>query len=354
MTHPSIANTNRLSFSPVTLEDQSTVDYYMKNYGRSSCQHSFVALYSLNEKYDSRICEENGYLYILRKGLSTDTHRVYLAPFGQGDLQAAYERLLADAEVNGCKAIFQTVTRDQVDFLKDHFPGRFQYKELRDYAEYIYDSKRIATLSGGKLSDKRNKVNKLLRTYGEELCIKKISKEIISDILTFEKQWFIENSQDHDRLALELEARCIQKQLENYEKLELRGVAIYIHQEMVAFAYGTILNGVCFDGLIAKATRRVKNLYKLLYQTIAKEIVSDYPYFNWEEDVGVPGLRHMKMEYDPVALMRKYSVVEKDAPSCDPEPASVPLVTSIPLLLNEDQYPNESPPLPGFSFSEMI
>lgn len=302
-----------LPFSCVTLNDRETVARYMTKYGENSCQHSFTALFTLSEKYGSKICEKDGFLFTLREGLCTEGKRVYLAPMGGGDLKGAYSAILADSAACNCRAVFNTLTEEHAAFLKKAFPGRFTYTELRDYAEYIYLSDSLCKFAGKRFADKRNKINKLLRIYGERLTVRLLSPEDIPDILRFEERWVRDNAASHDRIALEQEMRAIRIQLDNFEALGISGAGIRIDGEMVAFAYGIPLNDNCFDGLIAKARSDIPSLYKLLYRKISCLCAAPYTYFNWEEDIGIPGLRNAKSEYGPAILMKKYLVQEKDA-----------------------------------------
>lgn len=333
----------RLLFSSVTLADKPVVDRYMQRYGKNSCQHSFVNLFTLSEKYGSKICVKDDFLYTLREGLCTEGKRVYLAPMGGGDLKAAYAALLADAAAYGCKAVFQTVTGEQVDFLRKNFPGRFQYTELRDYAEYVYSSDRLIRMEGGIFADKRNKINKLLRMYGERLEIRELSQDNTEDVWKFEQNWIIKNVSTHDEKALKQEARSIRIQLDHYDALDLRGIGVYIDQQMVGFCYGVPLNAVCFDGLIQKATRDVDHLFKLLSWKISSMCAAPFPYFNWEEDVGVSGLRNCKMTYRPVALIRKFLVEEQETGAAPEETENIPIYSSIELYPGEELIPNRIP-----------
>ena len=327
------------SFSPVMPGDKPLVDRYMRRYGEGSCQHSFAALYTLSEKYGSMICERDGFLFTLRQGLCSEGRRVYLAPMGAGDRKSAYAAILSDAAAHGCRAVFDTVTGEQANFLRRNFPGRFRFTELRDYAEYIYLTDTLAKMKGGKFADKRNKINKLLRTYGDRIEVRPLSAESSPAILSFEEKWLADNAAGHDRAALELELREIQKQLVAFDLLDLRGISVYCDGEMLAFAYGVALNESCFDGLIAKASYGVPNLYKLLYWKMSCLSAAPFPYFNWEEDVGVAGLRQTKSEYGPALLMRKYLAEEADAACETAETETVSVISAIPLGRNDALFP---------------
>ena len=326
-----------LSFSPVTLADKPLVDRYMMRYGEGSCQHSFTALFTLSEKYGSMICERDGFLFTLRQGLCTRGKRVYLAPMGEGDRKGAYAAILADAASYGCRAVFNTLTGEQVAFLQRAFPLRFRYTEHRDYAEYISLSDDLIHMPGGSFRNKRNMYRKLLRDYGDALECRLITPDMTPDILRFEEQWLADNVADHDSSALELEKRALEKQLKYFEALGLSGVCIYLCGAVVAFTYGVALNDRCYDEIVGKASRRIPNLYTLLYRKSVELCAAPYPFFNWEEDVGVEGLRNMKMIYHPAVLMRKYLAEESDEPC--PEPETIPIISAIPFDEREALLP---------------
>lgn len=347
------ASSSPLSFVPVTLADRPTVDRYMRAYGEGSCQHSFTSLFTLREKYGSMICERDGFLFILREGLCRDAERVYLAPMGDGDLKGAYTAILKDAAAHRCKAVFNTLTESQTVFLRKAFPGRFCYTELRDYAEYVYMTETLIGMKGKKLADKRNKINKFLRSYGERLEVRRLGAGDSDEILRFEEKWFRDNSADHDRDALEQEMRTIRLQMEHFDLLGLSGIGVWMDGEMIAFAYGVPLNDTCFDGLIAKADcTAIPNLYKYLYWQISCICAAPYPYFDWEEDVGVKGLRGIKTEYGPAVLMRKYLVRENDAPYDSSDPAEIPVVSAIDYSMDDPLVPSSIAALEETAFCE--
>lgn len=42
------------------------------------------------------------------------------------------------------------MTKDQFASLDSWYPGRYQYTETRDYADYVYEAEKLATPSGKK------------------------------------------------------------------------------------------------------------------------------------------------------------------------------------------------------------
>lgn len=301
---------SELNFHPVTLEDYDVVWKYMSKHGEGSCQHSFVTMFSLYEKYGDAICEQDGFLYVLREHLCHDDVRVYLAPMGDGDRKAAFEKILEDAHSHHAVAEFQTLTETASRFLEEHFPGKFKMTESRDYAEYIYSTEKIATFSGAKLRNKRTEINRFYREYGDRVSVTGIRKEDFPEILDFEKKWLWQNREDHDSCALEREARAINLQLENYDALHLSGIVVRIDGIVHGYGYGTPLSDSYYDALIEKGDREIPNIYRVLFQESVKQCALSHTYVNREEDVGVMGLREVKLSYQPEILLKKYIVRE--------------------------------------------
>ncbi len=300
-----------LAFRAVGLEDYGRIWPYTSKYGEGSCQHSPVSMYSMSEKYGDSVCEEDGFLYTLRSGLCDGEYRVYLAPLGGGDLKAAYQRILDDAAAYGEKVKFHTLTETAAAFLGEAFPGRFEITENRDLAEYFCRTESTATFAGGPLQRRRREVHTFWHTYGDRASFTRIGPEDIPDILAFERRWLSVSEETRDSSALRIESRMIEKQLEHFDELHLSGVVLRIDGAVEGFSYGTKLSDTCFDGLVEKGNREVPHISKVLRQESVKQCAMDCEYVNMEEDVGVPGLRVVKMSYCPEYLLRKFIAVEQ-------------------------------------------
>ena len=282
-----------LTFTPVGLEDYDRIYRYTSVYGEGSCQHSPVSMYSLSEKYGDSVCEQDGFLYTLRSGLCDETYRVYLAPFGSGDLKTAYQRILDDAAAHGKKAKFFTLTESAADFLSGAFPDRFDLEENRDLAEYFCEYA---------------EAYRLRKFLG---YIKPMNREDMDDILAFKERWLSMSETDHDMSALGIESRMIDRQLAHFDELKLTGIVLRIDGWVEGISYGTRLSDKYFDGLVEKGNRNIPHIAKVLRMESAKQCAGDCEYFNMEEDVGVPGLRAVKMSYCPEYLLRKFIASER-------------------------------------------
>lgn len=301
-----------LLFHRVSLEEYEIVQHYMSRYGAGSCQHSFVSMYSLFEKYGDCICEKDGFLYVLRSHLCDETYRVYLAPMGAGDLFTAFRTIFEDAHAYHKKVKFFTLTEETSKYLQNKFPGQFQISEDIDLAEYIYTCDSMGSFAGSKLSKMRWEVNRFWKLFGDRAKVSVIQESDFADILDYEQMWLEQNLKTHDMEALLREARTIKKQIDHYRKLQLSGVVIRIDGVVRGYGYGTRLSEEYYDALIEKGDRDIPHIYKVLRQESVKKCAMDCTYVNMEEDVGVPGLRAIKSSYHPEFMIRKYIAIENE------------------------------------------
>ena len=301
----------KLGFKPVTPDDYDRLYPYTSAYGEGSCQHSPVSMCSLTEKYGDSACIEDDVLYILRSHLCDDTYRVYLAPLCGKNMEAAFGRIIADAHSYGRKVKFVTLTERAAAVLQKAYPGRFDYEENRDMAEYIYRSSIMSEFSGGELNKRRAEVHTFWNTYGDRASVTRIRPEDFEACLAYERKWLADNLETHDRETLLRDARMIDWQIARFDALHLTGVILRIDGRTCGFCYGTNL-GNTYDVIVEKAERTVPHSFKVLRQESAKQCAADCTYVNMEEDVGLPGLRALKNAYKPEYLLKKFIVTERE------------------------------------------
>ncbi len=301
----------RMDFKPVKIHDRDIVYRYMSEFGEGSCQHSFVSMFSLSEKYGDAFCVCDNMLYTLREQLCNDDYRVYLAPMGDGDKKQAFLNILADAHSYQKKVRFTTLTEQYAALLENEFPGRFIIEENRGLAEYIYPTEQMASFSGNRLRNRRSEVNHFWNVYGSRASVNRINVSDLEDIWRFEKQWLNANKSTHDSESLEREARMIHRQLLYFEVLRLSGIVVRIDGVIKGFGYGTKLSDDYYDAIAEKGDRDICGIYKILRMESVRQCAMECKYVNMEEDLGIEGLRKIKNIYMPAFLIKKYSVTER-------------------------------------------
>ncbi|SFD05448.1 DUF2156 domain-containing protein [Butyrivibrio sp. YAB3001] len=301
----------KLVFEPVSIDKLNRLYPFTSLYGEGSCQHSAVSMYSFYDKYGDEVCIDGDFLYVLRRNLCDEKYRIYLAPFGAGSLDKAYERILSDAHNHGKKAGFVTLTKKHKDFLEKNYPGCFVIEEDRNMAEYVYSENNMAEFPGKYYERRRTEIRSYWRDYGAVTKVNPMTGNDLDEVSSFAEEWLRSNVTADNEVVLITEKRCIQRQLDSFDELGLSGTVIRIDGVIKAFCYGTALNDDYYDVLIEKGSRKYPGIYRVLRQESTKLNASSFLFINFEEDVGDMGLREIKESYGPVFMIEKYRVKEK-------------------------------------------
>ena len=93
--------------------------------------------------------------------------------------------------------------------------------------------------------------------------------------------------------------------------LSVKGCAIYVGEEIAAFAIGSPINQNVFNIHIEKALDEYIGAYAVINREFAK-MLDQYTYINREDDMGLSGLRTAKLSYKPEILLKKYLCIPKE------------------------------------------
>ena len=303
-----------LPFETITLDQKPVLDAYLHRYGEGSCQHSFVSMFCMSEKYGDMVCLKDGFLTVLRANQCTDDQRVYLFPMGDSTnrerLAQAVQDILDDAHAHGATACFRTVTEQAKQFLQEMFPDRFQFEYCRDYAEYLYTYNKLANLPGSEMASKRHDINTFYRDFGDRTVIERIAPAHLDGILAFQKRWLEDYLGGVEDVQLDCENLAIHRGISHFSELGLSGIVVFVDGKLVGYAYGAPLSDTHYDVIIEKGDRRIPDIYRILNRELVRMCCHGFTYINREEDVGVEGLRKAKLSYKPDCFIEKYLVTE--------------------------------------------
>ncbi|CAN5409884.1 phosphatidylglycerol lysyltransferase domain-containing protein [soil metagenome] len=216
--------------------------------------------------------------------------------------------------------------------LKDHGPMKlvprvvvedikelstFDIQEERDHFDYIYSTSHITHLEGREYKKKRNKIQSVLQSHSKTLTSEYTSsltstlgKEIMEvfDIWSISKKpkeaqsEYLDGDYTAERLAL-------QRLLTHADQLDLRFTLIRDAGRLVAFSINERINSKTAICHFEKAL----DVHPQFSSYVAVEAVKDLwalgcKYVNWEQDLGIAGLRQSKQSFQPIELLKKYSI----------------------------------------------
>ena len=183
-----------------------------------------------------------------------------------------------------------------------------------DNFDYIYELASISNLSGRKFKKKRNKANEFEKSLSGRLEVKKITS--IDNYARSQLQeiilgWGTNSEQSTQEQRLEHKALSIL--LDNASELNLLLTMIEVDGKSVAFSINeTLANGfaICH---FEKAIPVHDQIFTFVAKKAAQHLLeSGCDYVNWEQDLGLEGLRRSKMAFNPDRFLKKYKISLKD------------------------------------------
>ena len=297
-------------FKRAQLEDKEIITHYFENHTSRSCERTFANVFLWSRKYPVTwaIVEQA----LVFKSEDED-HLAFAFPAGElENVKKALEVLMEYSAQRNVQFQMYNVTPEYFAQLEEWYPGRFQIEYMRDDADYVYESEKLATLSGKKLHGKRNHINKFKSTYEGRWSYEKMTTDNVEDCFQMALKWREENGCEED--SEKRSEMCVTlNSLRLLEELDLTGGVLRIDGEVVAFTIGEPICQDTFVVHIEKAFADVQGAYPMINQQFVEHECMNYQYINREEDTGAEGLRKAKLSYRPIFMVEKGYVTEKES-----------------------------------------
>lgn len=291
-----------LKFKKTEIGDIDVFKKYIGVDGEFSCESSFVNLLVWQSAYNNMWAEEDGHL-IIKSGKGENS--VFRLPFGE-DFNKGIELI---REYCGKEyPDFWVQDGKRLEEFKEYCGDKYDFEESRGAFDYIYLQGDLANLSGKKYHGKRNHISAFSKKYAWEF--RPITAENTDEIKQCAEKWYNENSFRADKYLM-CERNGVNTILDNMDLLSVKGGAIYVDGEAVAFTLGSAINSEVFDIHIEKALSQYAESYTVINREFAKTL-TEYKYINREDDMGLEGLRKAKLSYKPSILLKKYSCCKKE------------------------------------------
>lgn len=297
-----------IDFKRTEFEDKELMSGYFKKYPSRSCERTFTNAYLWSRHYKVKygIVEDTlVFIQELEDGFA------FTYPTGSKEnIYRALEILMEYSRERGVVFRMYNVTPENFEELEELYPGKFQIEYNEDVADYVYESEKLATLSGKKLHSKRNHINKFKATYGDRWSYESITEANLEECFQMALKWRNSNGCDEDE-EKNAEMCVTLNSLRLFKELESVGGVLRIDGEIVAFSIGEPVSEDTFVVHIEKAYADVDGAYPMINQQFVLHECMDYKYVNREEDTGAEGLRKAKRSYRPVFMVEKGMVTEK-------------------------------------------
>lgn len=290
------------SFSDISIEHHNRITKHNEVFKPYS-DFNFTSLFCWNIDNSAQIAELNGNLLIKLPDYLTG--EPVISVLGINDIEDTIDAILKFTDKIGL--VPHTVIQSITD------RSKFEIVEDVNNFDYVYDVSKIANLSGGELKKKRNKVNKVIKDIGEHTEVSNTMTLTDNDkleIMALFERWVEENQEPTENSAQERVA--LSRLLDHADSLNIITTQVRLHGRLIGFSINELLSNNYAICHFEKASLVHDNIYAFLATHSAKELTQHkVKLVNWEQDLGIEGIRKSKLSYQPVEYLKKYTITAR-------------------------------------------
>lgn len=298
-----------LDLRPIELKDKAWIDRLVAAEDSPSADFNFGNMYMWNPCFQQEVAEVGGRLVVCPRY----SEPFFAWPVGDGELKPVLDVMAAHAAAEGCPFVLRGVTAENLPLLRSLYPDRLGITADRDLWDYLYDSEKLATLSGKKMHGKRNHCNRFeAENQWEYRALRLSDLPACKELLDFWMDACGEDARD----GIDDEYMAIGRGFADYEALGLEGGVLFAGGKLCAFTIGEKISSDTFDVHFEKALWSINGAYPMINREFVRQIRQAHPEIRWinrEDDTGRDSLRQSKLSYHPERMVEKYTVVILDA-----------------------------------------
>lgn len=297
-----------LRFKPIIDADMPLINGLLQTGISRTCDYTAGGIFMWIDYFGYEYCVYRDTLFIKGRTENCRCETAFMLPVGAMPLDESVALVLDYYRAKSLPPVFSAVPDDRLDALVDILGDAADIEPLDDWADYLYDIRQLATLSGKAMSKKRNHVNRFCEA-NPGWTLTPLGCEDLPDIIMFLEENAIGDKADEGMAVYEHD-EC-RRVLDHYSSYPFEGAVLrLVSGEIAAFAVGEVIADTLYVH-IEKISHDVSGAGAAIGHFFARYMLERHPglrYCNREEDCGDPGLREAKMQYHPVALLRKYNV----------------------------------------------
>jgi len=268
-----------------------------------SSELSFAYLYAWKDALNCRLCRHANAILILVYS-ERDAASYFLPPVTDGDQAALIQQVLPPSTQMGIADSFARITTATARKLQQN--EALACTNERHRADYVYLATELQELPTARYHNKRNLIRQFWSAHPAALY-RQLDAPLARQCISFCRRWLRNHPRgDSPDLRREVDAVCTM--LEDHDWLGLKGGAITLDGQVVAFSLGEAINDRTLAVRAEKADASLRGAYQVINQEFARHAGAGFEFINRESDMGIPGLRRAKLSYHPHHLVEKWRV----------------------------------------------
>jgi hypothetical protein len=223
---------------------------------------------------------------------------------GESDPSAAAHRLLTDGTSSQSLDLVPEVV---AECLKAD--DRFSVREDRDNADYVIDIAQFLERAGGKYANMRQRIGSFRRRSPTVVDLDIGTNQARDFITRVSQEWFHNHATADDTIIREQKSESIAISRSTSIGSALRCLGVVLDGEPYAFSiYELVQPNWCISHF-AKTARPLTGATFFEVDAVLSRCLADgAEHCNFEQDLGLPGLRTSKLRHRPSHFLRKYTI----------------------------------------------
>lgn len=296
-----------IQFTRLNFELNEALEKHLRAREIRSCEANLAILYLWDQKYETMVHIAENYALIME---TYNGEEYALMPMCKEEyFKEAFEALCLYVEKNN--KVLRIYCADEVfaEFVVQQYGEKYKVYEERHAFDYLYLGEDLRSLVGKKFSKKRNHINSFLEVYGERYTYRPFTSEDEKMVESYIRQWNENRGEAAYDIEHEIEGICLV--MRDLELFKSKAAGIFIDGNLEAISLGSLINGG--KEVIVhteKANPEIRGLYPFINQQFLVREFPEVELVNREDDVGEEGLRKAKLSYNPIELVKKFTIIE--------------------------------------------
>jgi hypothetical protein len=289
-------------FKSLELSDREDIEKITQKYPPYS-DFNFVSMWAWNISDGMKISQLNKNLVVVFNDyLSGDS---FVSFIGKNKISETTTELINFSQKNYQTSSLKLISEE---IAKDLIKLGFKVIPDRDSHDYVYSISHLVSMDSWSQSTISKGIRRFIKKYPDYIVKQNSIQEVSEDeYLKMFKKWS-ENKNILNHFESN-EYKAFKRVFQIKDK-NVKVISLYLKDVLIGFSLFEILAGGYVISHFAKAdTAYHSAVYDILNWEEAKILKNNgMKYYNWEQDLGIKGLRASKLKYKPSFLLKQFIV----------------------------------------------